>query len=423
MHAPSRSRRRSSLFRCRYPAQRRPRLKGATPFVLTVAVAACTGDTAELAHVVVTDSAGVEIVSSQRQTWPEGAEWRVGPEPALRIGSLDGAPEVTFGNVRDVGVLSDGRLYVADELAHTIRVFSAEGSYLESVGREGNGPGELTYFLTVAPYRADSLWVYDYAVGAVSVFAPDFSFGRRFTNPLMPENYWIGSALSGGRFLASSPGSGGVRMEGPGQRPDSSKIIVFSPDGTSADTVGAFLVRTQHFGDGGRPLASHLTPFTGIIGHGESVFFTDGATFSIREYDLEGTLRRVMRRSFPLQPVTPDMIADFQADYLERAAGHGGVPIERLREGLDLAHYGATLPSNSPVMEVDALGNLWVGHWVTPGDEITRWSVFDLDGRWLGEVDTPAGLDVKQITGDAVIGVATDELDVQYVQVHRLEKR
>ena len=390
---------------------------------LLLAVTACGGADAEPPTVLVTDSAGVEIVSSGRPVWTERTEWQVAPEPQLRIGSLEGAPEVTFGNVRDVGLLSGGRLYVADELSRTIRVFSAEGDYLESVGREGDGPGELRSFLTVEPYRADSLWVYDYFQRTVSVFGPEFDFARSFPNPLTAGNYWFTSALSGGRFLVYSPGSGLARPEGPGAVPDSSHIVVFSPDGASADTVGTFLMRIQRFVDGGRPVASHFTPLPGILGHGDRILLTDGATFSIREYDLEGALRRVIRRAYSHEPVTPEMISDFQAAYLEQAAGHGGVPIERLREGLDLAHYGAALPSNSSAMEVDALGNLWVGHWVVPGDEVARWSVFDTDGRWLGEIDTPPGLTVKQITGDAVIGVARDDLDVQYVQVHRLEKR
>jgi hypothetical protein len=48
--------------------------------------------------------------------------------------------------------------------------------------------------------------------------------------------------------------------------------------------------------------------------------------------------------------------------------------------------------------------------------------VFDRDGRYLGTVETPAGFYVHQIGADFVLGRWLDELDVEYVSMHRLEK-
>lgn len=42
-----------------------------------------------------------------------------------------------------------------------IRVFSPDGDYDRTLGREGQGPGEYQYILVLAAGRADSLWVYD----------------------------------------------------------------------------------------------------------------------------------------------------------------------------------------------------------------------------------------------------------------------
>jgi hypothetical protein len=48
--------------------------------------------------------------------------------------------------------------------------------------------------------------------------------------------------------------------------------------------------------------------------------------------------------------------------------------------------------------------------------------VLDREGRWLGQVTTPARLEVYQVTRDRVIGVWRDENDVEHLRVHRLSR-
>ena len=60
--------------------------------------------------------------------------WRVGEDE-------DG--DVIFGQVSDLIVDNDGRLYVADIQARQVSVFSSAGEFLRTLGREGEGPGEF----------------------------------------------------------------------------------------------------------------------------------------------------------------------------------------------------------------------------------------------------------------------------------------
>jgi len=71
--------------------------------------------------------------------WPAATAWKT----VMEIGELDGPPETTFGQIVSLAVLPDGRILVVDRQVPTIRVFGADGSYLESWGRQGGGPGEL----------------------------------------------------------------------------------------------------------------------------------------------------------------------------------------------------------------------------------------------------------------------------------------
>ena len=91
----------------------------------------------------------------------------------------------------------------------------------------------------------------------------------------------------------------------------------------------------------------------------------------------------------------------------------------------------------------DALGYLWVRRAPSPaeGDEGvpldivtadgTRFvftlssglhDLFRPDGVYLGTVKLPHGLRVMEIGADYVLGVATDDLDIQYVHLYGLDR-
>lgn len=370
----------------------------------------------------VVDSAGIEIVTSHAPAWTNRQAWRVSNRPSLTIGELDGPLEFTFGNVRAVGQLFDGRYFVGDEQAHTIRVFSSDGDYLESVGREGDGPGELQWFLTVSPYRTDSLFVYDYAHRAVSVFSPELSFVRRFPNPVVQGNYWVSSALSDGRFLLYSPGASG-RSQRRGLVPDSSWVILSAPDGSAVDTIGAFQVRTRYIGPGGRAEPLHLGPHAAIVAEGDRILIAEGDEFEFTEFGLDGSPRRITRKAHQPVPVTAEVKGDYKAWYMEwlGASPEGGS--ERIRRSLEEGHYSDQLPAVAADIKIDELGYVWVGRYHYPGQDTDEWDVFDSVGVWLGMVETPPGLQVHEIKADRIIGVGMDGFDVAYLRVHRLDRR
>ena len=64
------------------------------------------------------------------------------------------------------------------------------------------------------------------------------------------------------------------------------------------------------------------------------------------------------------------------------------------------------------------------GNTTLPQEEnpVPLWTVFDLEGRVLGFVETPQGLDILQIGEDFILGRVKDEFEVEYVQVWALER-
>ena len=61
----------------------------------------------------------------------------------LRVGEAEGRPEYAFGQVRGIAVDATGCLYVADDKNIHIKVFDGKGVYLRTIGRQGQGPGEI----------------------------------------------------------------------------------------------------------------------------------------------------------------------------------------------------------------------------------------------------------------------------------------
>ena len=61
----------------------------------------------------------------------------------LRLGTNDADPTQAFYQPRDVDADTDGNIYVLDAGNHCVKVYDAAGRHLRTLGREGQGPGEL----------------------------------------------------------------------------------------------------------------------------------------------------------------------------------------------------------------------------------------------------------------------------------------
>lgn len=95
---------------------------------------------------------------------------RVSLEDDLIIGASD--PDLTLGRIVDVAVDSRGNIHVLDASTQTVHRFAPDGTYLTSLGRAGEGPGEFRAPACLAIGADDRLHV----AGAdryVEVFAPD----------------------------------------------------------------------------------------------------------------------------------------------------------------------------------------------------------------------------------------------------------
>lgn len=99
--------------------------------------------------------------------------------------------------------------------------------------------------------------------------------------------------------------------------------------------------------------------------------------------------------------------------------------LDRLAEVIERV-LSAPYPPHLPSFEwlhVDPGGNIWAGQRrYGAGSDMDESFVFAKDGRYLGVVEVPAKLSVLQIGSDFILAQFSDDLDAQYVHLHRIGK-
>jgi hypothetical protein len=116
---------------------------------------------------------GVRTIHNEK----EGA-W--GKTPAVRLelirtlgGNQPKDPNLAFGSPYDIVIDSQGYIYVLDERNTRIQKISPEGLFLQSIGRDGQGPGDFQAPFYMDVDDADRLYVLDYENRKIQVMTPE----------------------------------------------------------------------------------------------------------------------------------------------------------------------------------------------------------------------------------------------------------
>jgi len=357
------------------------------------------------------DSAGIRIVENARP--PEGSRlaWRIGPEPSLSIGVLEGdEPHMLFA-VRDATRLADGRIVVANGGSAELRFFDSNGSHLGTRGGRGEGPGEFRELGNVAPWPGDSLVAWFAPGWRISVFDGDGNYGRTFgiNDGTRPWRFRPDSPTRDGLFLAVlapedadtlvlelRDDEGGVRSS-LGTHPGAEPYLMH--EGT-----GREMLYWKVFG---------REPVWGVWG--DLVAVGVSSRYEIKALEADGSLVRIVRREHIPREVTSAVVdAHIEGRRFFNEANrreYRSVPVAE--------HF----PVFTSIMS-DGLDHLWVREYDLPGEErgAPLWSVFDPEGRVLGFVETPAALTIYEIGPDYILGKLVSELGVESVQVWPLDR-
>lgn len=308
----------------------------------------------------------------------------------------------------------DGNYYVADRGNHRVGVFDAEGNFVRTFGREGEGPGELRSPVLVE-VDGDEVMVFD---NRTSIFRRDGTFVGVVTSA---EGRYPHPLPGGMLFVQGSTRSTGEDRNYFGARgriigPDGEIVAEMETDQIHMDAMLAYA---------GAPSVM-LTPQREIVA-------TTGVEPTITWYGLDGRTLRTARIDFPPQPVTDadrQAIEDIWDARIERehaAAGQDIIPTEYLLELKESVVY----PDTKAYWErplIDDAGWLWlpvpaadtglatIGQ--APIENRPRFLVVDAHGEFIGTTDwpedalTPRG---ATIMDGRLLTMVWDELADEYV--------
>ncbi|MDE2795970.1 MAG: hypothetical protein OXL34_14205 [Gemmatimonadota bacterium] len=274
-------------------------------------------------------------------------------------------------------------------------------------------------------WRGDSLLALYTHANHLSVLDSEGNVGRTFTLARDDSFFGVETVLPGGAILSSDwvPRGG---LSGGLSRPEET-FRVKDAEGDMVSFLGSFR-GTEWFsswsGSSGWsveiPHAHRISTFA----WGDLVAIAPNDTYEIRVFGLDGTLKRIVRRDHDLVASTEAHIdAEIEDRVARRPEEERAERRQELREDFQEVPFPETFPAFAEAM-ADLVDHLWVREYEIPGEGGANpvWTVFDPEGRVLGFVDTPAGLDVYEIGEDHILGLATDELGVEYIQVWALER-
>ncbi|NJD19447.1 MAG: hypothetical protein FIA95_09235 [Gemmatimonadetes bacterium] len=390
--------------------------------------AACAGEGPPPAFIA-TDSAGVVLAVSTGRAWDNDSTtaWTLDPSPLLDLTTTGTGPAHEFFRVSDATRLAAGRIVVADRGSSQVRLYSPEGASVRVVGGEGEGPVEYQQIASVHALAGDSVAVYSWPT-RLTVLGPDLSFARTVSLGDYAQDLHL---LPAG-FLATLTYPSVLEYEGESRLiREPVPLVRFSFDGRLVDTVTMapgyeeFMVVREEHGGGMRPLFGKSTsvgvgrPDNATAAGRPSIVVGGGDRMAVSQFDEAGTLLREIRvEGYPLAVSA----AEVQAERDARIPPEPPTP-DWYREIVAMLPAPGTRPAN-PALLVDSEGCVWAGAYLSAVtmDEPRTWEVFDPAGAWLGTLSTPARYTVFEIGKDYVLGVRRDDLDVEHVELLRLNR-
>jgi len=409
-----------------------PRLLVALIYLLACGVSACGED--EVPEIAGSSwGVRVETVDGVRRmvnTPPEsGPQPTLVAEEELRVGTAEGLGPASFGLIRELAVLPNGRFAVADGQAQEVRLFDPDGRHLRTFGGEGAGPGELSGMQGVQVGPDGMLRVPEALNARLTVFHPDSGFVTTFPFRLYTSSGagpWAAAVDSAGRTLVASSGQYGegrfwemVRVYDAAMRQiDSIPYREYTDlarralEGDDDDFPGAWRI---DLGNGGWTFAQvpfYSRPHEVLTPTGEFWSTAEGQVeLEIARWTPSGDTTLILTSLRPSEPVTPSerdsAMTELRAQLSERVPN---LP------NLDASRVPATKPPLHG-LSLDDDGRLWV-RLTDPTTDSTVYDVFSGEGRHAETVRLPFRVDrfvSPVVRGDSLWAVVADDLDVQYV--------
>jgi 6-bladed beta-propeller protein len=232
--------------------------------------------------------------SGGMETWQLEELWTVGGEDD---------EDVLFGIITQVEIDNENNIYLLDNQLSQVQVFSSDGEFLRTIGRPGEGPGEVSNpsAMTLLP---------DGSVGLVKTMPGKLVMIDKEGQPLgdfLPNDY---DPKAGGLFLAIRcypAANGGLIFGGMELRTDPSagtqeRNYHIRSYGMDQERIAEFYFRNIHWDFTNFTMREMDTDFPwqriDVDADGRVVLAPERYGYDINIYEPDGTLSRVIEREF-----------------------------------------------------------------------------------------------------------------------------
>ena len=384
------------------------------PVFLALAVTLAACERAEDAGPPVaerTDSAGVEIITNRGPDRPLALTFT----PRLTLGGKDEGPESFFRLGRgSVAIDRQGNIHVLDFEAKTVSIFDSVGKFLRTLGRPGDGPGELQFPSGVRVATDGVVSVFDFSKDGIVRWGPDGSVlpSVRITTKSPPQDIaltsegtvssWIDFTEEAKveRTVLQVDRNGSVEVLGGLDRPKPA-ILEFKGCG--------IMMRLP-------PLFS---PQIAWATNGSRIAWVDSIPYEIAVRDSGGRSARVRRDVVPRE-TTPELARREVGDSMRVRAStiRCAIGPEEVASSLSFAPVMPTIRS----LVVAPDGALWVQR-MAPKTDPAVIDVFTANGDYRGTL--PAGSPMPLAffpNGDIAAMQKEAENDVERLVVYRISE-
>jgi hypothetical protein len=377
---------------------------------LAVLVGCGTAESQGESMPAVRDSAGISIVEP-RASEPKPAQWAVDTEPYWLVGELEGQTEYLFSRIAGALDLGDGRVVVADGGTNELRFFDDDGQWIESLGGEGQGPGEFEYIRALDFCYPDGFVAFDLN-WQKNNYLMDGTFVEktvlRVPSGITPYSL---ACDSGGNVLMlgwGRDGSGGPII---GFHQAYDQLLLTDAEGEIQADLGERL-SSERIGSqyGSRPHPAGRA--TRMALHDGLMFVGSGESFEVEVRSLDGTLTHLLRGPQISLEVTEPMKDAYLQGQLARA--EDATRRASLRSQIEGWEWPATAPAFTELM-VDGAGVVWVKRFSIEPDTNETWSLLDMDRGYLGYIELGAGQELLSIGDEDLLVRIIDEFDVERV--------
>jgi hypothetical protein len=358
------------------------------------------------------ESASAEVVASA----PPPTAPYVSPTTLMTAGAGDDA---ALGYNGDAATGPDGSVYVADFQGRSIHRFDATGRHAAAIGRQGRGPGEFDAISAIA-VSADTVFAWDPIIWRISAFDPDGTLIMAERVEPRRQSGWPTSVirLGDGTWLYLDQEIIGldevsVEVEDDIIRAEA-RLVRWSPSADQWTPVATFpgMQAGLSRSESGEP-SLVTAPFPrGPLWAPDrdgGYWYADNGAYIVTRLTAAGdTLGRIV---VGMQgPPVGD--ADRNAFVTAEGRLDAASPESRLRARLPM-------PERKPVLRellTSREGHLWVGVDAGVADSV-EWHAFGTDRRMRFRLRLPARSSIRYVSGDTLLVVTSDALDVQRVEV------